>query len=438
MKLEIKNDNDNYAARFVQITDLVPIPNANNIQHAIINANSVIVSKDTKIGDVGVFFPVESQISKSFLSKNNLFSDKMLNADQTQSSYFSEKARVRCVKFLKAPSEGYFVSLSYFKTWKNIDISEWNKISFNTPFDTIDGEELCKKYYIRQPQTQCLGGGIRKQKKQPSILIPGQYNLHYSTSKLADNIHLIDPEDVICISDKWHGTSQNCGRVLVNRRLSFWEKIKKFIHFPVQLTEYKNIYGSRTVLKSLIAESNHYYKEDIWKTAFEEMQHALTDGISIYSEIVGYTPSGSAIQGKWNYGCKQGEHKTVVYRVTHTDPTGKVTEYSMKEVEAFCKDNKLEMVPVFYYGKAKDLFSELDVSEHWHTEFLKKLRNSFNMEQKCKVCNNGVFAEGICVRNETKGLHALKLKSFAFLKEETTLLDAGVVDMETSEGSEES
>lgn len=430
MKLELKNE-ANYAARYVKLTDFVDIPNADSIKHTIIYGNCVIVGKDAEIGIEGIFFPIECQISREFLSKNNQFSDKMLNADQEKVGYFNEKGRVRAVKLRKANSEGFFCSLEYVKNWLGIEISEWAKISLDTSFDTIDSKELCKKYYIRERKIQGPGGP--KKKKQPSRLIPGQYNLHYSTSKLADNIHLIDPNDYIVISDKYHGTSLNCGRVLLKRNLSIWEKIKHFLGFNIQVAEYENIYASRTVIKSLIAESNHYYKEDVWKAAFETIKHALNDGIQLYAEVVGYTPSGSAIQGKWNYGCKPGEFKTFIYRVTHTDPEGNVTEYPMTEVVKFCKDNNLEHVPIFYEGPAKNLFPDLDVENHWHQEFLKKLRTSFNMEKVCKVCNNGSPAEGLVLRNDTKMLHALKLKSFAFLMKESQLLDQGVEDIESCE-----
>jgi hypothetical protein len=432
-KLTIENS-ENYAAHYVTLKTLHEIPGANSIQHAVINGNLVIVSKESKVGDRGVFFPVESQLSGSFAAKNNLYSDQMLNADQTKKGYFGEKRRVRCIKFMKVPSEGLFCPLEYFEVWRGIKIAEWDNVADNQAFDTIDGEELCRKYLIREKQINGVAG--KKVRKLPSRLIEGQYHLHYDTSKLADNIHLIDPDDYIVISDKFHGTSLNCGRVLLKRNLSWWEKIKNFCGLNVPLAQYENVYASRTVIKSLLPQSDHYYKEDVWRDGFKTIEHALTDGIQIYAEIVGYTPSGSKIQGKWTYGCKLGEFKVVVYRVTHTSPTNEVTEYSMREVIQFCRDNKLQHVPIFYQGLAKDLFPNLHLEAHWHEEFLKNLKTSFNLEQICKECNTGVPAEGICLRNETKGLKALKLKAFAFLCQESLLLDKGEVDIESDDTAE--
>jgi hypothetical protein len=58
------------------------------------------------------------------------------------------------------------------------------------------------------------------------------------------------------------------------------------------------------------------------------------------------------------------------------------------------------------------------------------------MEKICKECNTGVPAEGICLRNETKGLKAFKLKSFAFNLKESEALDKGIVDLESDDAGE--
>lgn len=431
IKLTLENE-ENYAARFVTLTTFESIVGADKIKYAVIKGYRVIVAADVEAGTKGVFFPVETQIAKEFLSKNNLFSDKMLNADQEKVSYFGDKGRVRCVKLRGAPSEGFFIPLSSFDIWKGVKIEEWGKIEDEFLFDTVNGQELCKKYQVKLPRN-AGGVGAAKTKKIPNRMVADQYRLHYSTNKLQDHIHLISPDDKIVISDKIHGTSLNCGRVLIKRELSFFEKIKKFFKLPVQLTEYGDIYASRTVIKSFAPNSDHYYKEDVWKSGFDTIKHALSDGIQIYAEVAGFTPTGSAIQKGWDYGCATDEFKVYVYRVTYTDAKGGVTEYSMQEVVEFCLENKLTCVPIFYIGAAKDLFPELDVENHWHEEFLKKLRVSFNMEKNCKICKNKIPAEGLVLRNDTKMTHALKLKSFNFLVKETAMLDKGEEDIESAE-----
>ena len=73
------------------------------------------------------------------------------------------------------------------------------------------------------------------------------------------------PEDEVTISVKVHGTSAIFANILCNRKLSVWEKIKKFFGFKVQETEYGNVYSSRSVIKNQYINPNadSYYKVDV-------------------------------------------------------------------------------------------------------------------------------------------------------------------------------
>jgi hypothetical protein len=59
--------NENYCATIVEVKNIIPLVNCDNVVHTNIFGNLVVVSKDTKVGDVGIFFPPETQISKNFL-----------------------------------------------------------------------------------------------------------------------------------------------------------------------------------------------------------------------------------------------------------------------------------------------------------------------------------------------------------------------------------
>ena len=79
-----KPKNDNYAAVVVQISTLVPLAGCDFVQAAIIMGNQIIVSKEIKIGDIGLFFPVETALSNEYLKANNLYRKPELNNDPTQ------------------------------------------------------------------------------------------------------------------------------------------------------------------------------------------------------------------------------------------------------------------------------------------------------------------------------------------------------------------
>jgi hypothetical protein len=99
--------NNNYCATVVEIKNIIPIDNCDNVVHTNIFGNSIIVSKDVKIGDIGLFFPLETKLSNDFLKCNNLYRKLELNIDQTKKGYFEENGRIRCVKFRGNKSEGF-------------------------------------------------------------------------------------------------------------------------------------------------------------------------------------------------------------------------------------------------------------------------------------------------------------------------------------------
>ena len=81
MKLSVQG-NPNYCATIVAIDNVVELENCQNIQGTIIQGCHVIVSKDVKVGDIGIYFPVECSIKDIFLKDNNLYRDKARNIDK--------------------------------------------------------------------------------------------------------------------------------------------------------------------------------------------------------------------------------------------------------------------------------------------------------------------------------------------------------------------
>jgi hypothetical protein len=118
------------------------------------------------------------------------------------------------------------------------------------------------------------------------------------------NLHRIHPEDLISISYKLHGTSCISSKILCKKPLKWNEKILKKLGVNIVNTEYDYIYSSRKVIKNeeLNPNPQHYYNEDIWKLANDIIAPFLSNGLSVYYEIVGNLPSGAAIQKDYDYG----------------------------------------------------------------------------------------------------------------------------------------
>lgn len=440
MKLN-KPKNENYAAIVVEIKTLIPLENCDNVQATIIMGNQVIVSKNVKIGDIGLYFPLECQLSKEYLSNNNLYRKADLNLDNTQKGYFEENGRVRCQPFRGHKSEGLFMPIiSIDFAFKNI-----NSYGFNLGdcFDELNGVPICYKYIIKTSRTPGQPGTGKKGRgklAKESKLIDNQFRFHDDTSMLYKNLHRINPDDLISITYKMHGTSGISSKVLCKKKLKWYEKALKWIGVNIVDTEYDYIYSSRKVIKNpdLNPDSQHYYDSDIWGIAHKEIKEYLQDGMTFYYEIVGFLPSGAYIQGPFDYGCKEKEHEIRIYRITYTNPSGKVFEFSAKQVQDFCKKNGLNAVPQLYYGYAKDCFTYIYhlveepnefPEQKWNEEFLVEIKKNYN-EKDCYICKNKVPEEGCVIRIEGLNFEAYKQKSNRFYELETKLLDKGESNIE--------
>ena len=442
MKLN-KPKNENYAAIVVEIKTLVPLENCDNVQAAIILGNQVIVDKSVKIGDVGLYFPLECQLSKEYLSANNLYRKKELNLDQTKAGYFEENGRIRCVKFRGHKSEGLFMpsgSLFFIGT------SGLN-LNLNDCFDELNGIPICKKYYVLKP-TQSRDAfkqkGKGKQLRQ-SKLVENQFRFHQDTSMLYRNLHRIDPDSLISITYKVHGTSGISSYVLCKRKITKRERIGAFFHniytklvtlgkgrYITLETEYDYLYSSRKVIKNpeLNPNAQHYYNEDIWGIAHKELEPYLQKGLSLYYEIVGYLPNGGMIQKDYDYGCEVGEHAIYIYRITQTNADGKVFEFSAKQVQDWCHYKGLKAVPQLYYGYAQGVWTEkFENVDEWGDVFLDKIKHDYN-EKDCYICKNKVPEEGCVIRIEGLDFEAYKQKSNRFYELETKNLDKGESNIE--------
>lgn len=151
---------------------------------------------------------------------------------------------------------------------------------------------------------------------------------------------------------------------------------------------------------------------------------------------------GGYIQKNYDYGCvppvgnetytHEKHFKIRIYRVTMTNVDGVVYEFSAKEVQQWCKQVGLTPVTEYFYGYAKDLYPDLNPSEHWTENFMARLANdkNFNMEMNSPSCNNKVPHEGIVIKIENMKSEAFKLKCFKFLDKEGKELDKGETNIE--------
>ncbi len=450
MKLTLKADSPNYAAKVISLPAPSKHPKADKLQVVNITGNSVITGLDAKEGMAYIYFPLECAINKFYLAWSDSFAKPELNKDVSKKGFFQDSGRVRAVRLRSQPSEGYIVPVRSIVDWWNSMSLVTGKVTeedfqLDTEFDHIDDLKLCEKYVNANAQRK-LDNAANAEKnrrgkvKRISKLVDNQFRFHIDTKQLKREIHNISPDDTITVSYKMHGASAIFAKILCKKKLRWYEKLAKNLGITVLDSHYDYVYSSRRVVKNEYEEESkqniHYYDTDIWSLAAQKVNPSLKDGLSIYAELVGQTPTGSWIQKPYDYGTKEKQIAIYVYRITYTNPAGDVFEFTQPQVKRYCDKMGLPMVPIFYHGKAKDLFPELSTEQHWHEAFLEALKKKYN-EKDCHMCTNKVPEEGVCVILERDHFEAYKLKSFRFLEHETAELDTGAIDMETQETTDE-
>ena len=449
MKLSIsKNSDINYLAKLVNITEFYPHPNpeVTRMKEAHIDGYKIAVGIDEQPGWF-IYFPTLCQINPTILSYLNLYADKNINRNpEAKPGFFGKNSRVKTIKLQKYPSEGFLLP---FEALQSYLIDNLNK-KLDDPTKEVEFDEIehfgrklwiCKKYVIvKQIHPYDRRRNYRdKRVKKFNKVIDSQFHFHYDTIILKKCPTAINPDDIIHISEKIHGTSGISAYVLCKQKLNWKQKIAKFLTGE-EFNKYDYIYASRTVIKNNNPNLG-FYECDVWKYADEVLRPHLTPGLTLYYEIAGFTPNGKYIQKNYDYGCvaeileddkyKEGVNfKIFIYRITLTDVDGNVFEFSPIDVIRWCEKNNLRHVTQLYYGRARDLYPS--ITEDWNNNFLENLSNdkNFYMEENSPSCYNSVPHEGIVIKIDNGKPNAFKVKTFKFLNNEQDLIDAGESNIE--------
>ena len=422
MKLTIREDSKNYVCTVVQIDKLFPIEGSDNILRAVIFGNNVVVSKDTKIGDVMLYFVSGTQLSEYYCKLNNLYSDKDLNKDvNAKPGYLGKTRRVKAIKLRGIISDGFLMPLSSLNPF--LEQQSIESLNVGNSFTDINGNNLCQKYVV--PVRNSNPGGKAPKKlgfKIQDVIIDNQFRFHKDTEHFARNLNKFNQESEIIITRKLHGSSLIVSNILVNKRLGFKEKILNFFGANIPKSEYGIVWSSgkpksklpkgvKSLTNTWSTPNPSYYKMDIWERASIELENKIEKGISIYAEIV-----GKGIQGD-DYTYNQ-DYAIYVYRITLTNTDGVAYELSWEQVKDYCTKYGVNYVEEYFKGKVK----ELVVFDESLLGFLsqKYLNKSY---PDCKI------DEGVCIR--IRGTEEIfKLKSPNFIKMESDLQEQGVEDIE--------
>ena len=345
------------------------------------------VGLDVKIGDMGIYFPTDLQLSIEYCVANHLCRKNPIDGTADSGYMDGDKRNVTAIKLRGERSDGLYAPIKSLETFGDI-----TKLKAGDTIDVFNGVEICKKYIPRSNKRAVAGAGNGKAKsKKPKAPIAPLFTEHSDTSQLAYNLNAFKPGDEIEITLKMHGTSQRTAYVPVLKgyKRTFWDWLLRRPGKPVY--EYGYVSGTRrTILNDY--EGGFYGSNAFRKQHADAFEGKLWKGETVYYEVVGFTDTGAPIMGdcqnkklndkdfvkqygeitRFSYGCSPtGASETrltdlndldtayvisapqsdlYVYRMTMTNEDGDVVEYTPDFMRYRCEQMGVKTVPVFWKG----------------------------------------------------------------------------------------
>ena len=359
----------------VRVSELKDHPNADRLKVATFFGNDTCVGIDTAIGEIGIYFPCDLQLSEEFCDANHLCR-KTVDGKPDTGYLEREKRNVRAIKLRGVKSDGIFMSLSCLEyTGVNFD-----DIDIGDTISVVNGHEICKKYIPRGTKQNRQGhpneGNRTRKRHDPIAPLLAE---HADTEQLAYNMGAFKPGDLIEITLKMHGTSQRTGYLpmlhgytgpnwahIVIKHPKLFKRLQGKANAALSpIYEYGYVSGTRrTVLNDW--EGGFYGSNEFRKKHAEFFEGKLHKGEEVFYEVVSYIDKNTPIMssGKvpkeyqntygntmvFSYGCEAGESDFYVYRMTMTNEDGDVVEYSPDFMRYRCEQMGCKTVPVFYQG----------------------------------------------------------------------------------------
>ena len=377
----------------VKINELNPHSNADRLQIATIFGASVIVGLDVKVGDIGVYFPIDLQLSQEYCEKNNLVRKKDENGNNIGGYLEPDKRNIRAMKLRGEKSEGLYMPL------ESLAYTGVTKFEVGEKVDMVSGHEICRKYIPHSNHQSAAAGKKGNRARKHTAPIAPLFAEHADTEQLAYNMSAFKENDLIEITLKMHGTSGRTGYLprLVGYTATnpFWaiilkkdrEKLGKWgqkmydyvVSKSIPIYDWGYVTGTRRVV--LDNFDGGFYGDNAFREPHAKVfEGKLHKGETAYYEIVGFTTSGQPIMPSvsnkkisdkafskqygdttvFSYGCDykgnedEPQSDMYVYRMTMTNEDGDVVEYTPDYMRYRCEQMGVKCVPVLWKGYIPD------------------------------------------------------------------------------------
>jgi RNA ligase (TIGR02306 family) len=327
-------ENNNSVCYVARVNEIKEIPGADNIEQGVIGGWNCIIKKgEYKVDDLVVVATTDAVIPQELSDAMNV------------TNYLRKGQRVRTVKLRGVYSECLIIPMEFAKKATGYANTKWD--------DGDDMMETLKIFKYEPPavQIQLASGRKVKYHQNPN------FTVYYKFPNIKNVTGMFTEEDYVQITRKLHGTNARYG-IVKKRKLSFWDKCKKFLRLADEWIEYEYVYGSHNVEKG--SDTQGFYDTDVWRTIADKYQikdklwafvknhkpSEVGSGVVVYGEIY-----GPGIQKNYDYGLNELEFagfdvmwdgRYFAGEATHLTMIGKSTD--------FIGGVDLPHVPILYVG----------------------------------------------------------------------------------------
>ncbi len=314
-------ENNNSCCFIAKINEVRAIEGADNIELVIAGGWNAITKKGEYYeGNQVIIATTDAVIPESLSEKMGV------------ANYLRKGTRVRTVKLRGVYSECLIIPGNYL----------------NEKF-LVEGTDCMEKLGITKyepPVKQIQLASGRKIKWRDNQ----NFHIYYKFPNLKNVGGMFTEEDEVQITRKIHGTNARYG-IVRKSKLSFWDKVKKFLRIANEWIDYEYVYGSHNCEKG--SDSQGFYSTDVWRTTADRYgikeklwQEAkrqgsdLGEGIILYGEIY-----GAGIQKNYEYGLTDTQFAGFDIKIGG--------EYCATEVAQVIIEDLLQLphVEVLYEGK---------------------------------------------------------------------------------------
>ena len=425
-----------YCGYIVKVNKLRAHPNADKLQLLEVFGTETCVSLDVAIGDVGLYLPCDGQLSMEFCIENHML--RKLPDGTPDTGYLDpDKRNVKAIKLRGERSDGIYLPikcLDYCFDGKSAE----SALAVGDTITVVNGHDICQKYIPRCNPSKVRGSGNGTKKTRSTKQLP-YFKEHIDTPQLRFCPDMFKSGDIICLTEKVHGTSsRNANTLSITYKRNWFDRL--FRREGKRVEAYEDVIGTR---RTVVANTeggfygSHQFRVD-WGKKFNEKLHP---GEEVFGEIAGWVNENTPIMGVANnkkvsdkefvkkygetttftYGCAPGESRFFIYRMTLTGPDGYVVEYPWDLVKLRAEQMGFEVVPEldrFIYTTEEDFNNRI---QKW-------------MDISSTLDPTHVI-EGVVVRAlNAPGFKVAKEKSYTFKVIESIIKDeAETPDLEEAE-----